>query len=44
MVVIVVAVVMVTLTKPPCHLLIDLRLLRSHSVTTLKLDIFHGNH
>ena len=35
MVVIVVAVVMVTLTKPPCHLLIDLRLVRSHCVTTL---------
>ena len=44
MVVIVVAVVIVTLTKPLCHLLIDLRLLRSHSVTTLtKLDRFHGN-
>ena len=44
MVVIVVAVVMVTLTKPPCHLLIDLRLVRSLCVTTLtKLDQFHGN-
>ena len=41
---VVIVVVMVTLTKPLCHLLIDLRLLRSHCLTTLtKLDQFQGN-